>query len=251
MRVGLVGCVKTKQPAPARAAELYTSPLFVGRRRWVERTCDRWYVLSALHGLLEPGAVIAPYDLTLTDRSNAERAEWSRRVLAQIAEDLGDLRGMVFEVYAGGAYRAHGLLTGLRQRGATVEVPAEGLSQGRQLAFYAGGPNGSAPRPWSDGEQLLEMRQRGPSGPGGVGTSGGAYGPLRCYLEERSPAAIAVTFAQIERILGRRLPASARRHRPWWGNSSVGHSHARAWLDAGYAVVAVDLQSERVTFHSR
>jgi hypothetical protein len=60
MRVGLVGCVKTKQPRVAPAQELYTSPLFRRRRAWVERTCDRWFILSAKHGLVEPGRVLAP-----------------------------------------------------------------------------------------------------------------------------------------------------------------------------------------------
>jgi hypothetical protein len=47
MRIGLVGCVKSKRSQAAPARELYSSPLFRGRRDWVERTCDRWFVLSA------------------------------------------------------------------------------------------------------------------------------------------------------------------------------------------------------------
>ena len=62
MRIGLVGCVKKKGPVAAPAEELYVSPLFVGRRRFVESTCDRWFILSALHGLVDPHEVIEPYD---------------------------------------------------------------------------------------------------------------------------------------------------------------------------------------------
>ncbi|HWO69164.1 MAG TPA: hypothetical protein VNP94_00195, partial [Actinomycetota bacterium] len=46
MRIGLVGCVKSKRARPAPARDLYTSPLFRGARRFVERSCDRWFVLS-------------------------------------------------------------------------------------------------------------------------------------------------------------------------------------------------------------
>jgi hypothetical protein len=67
MRVGLVGCVKSKQSQAAPARELYVSPLFRGRRAWVERTCDRWFILSAKHGLVEPDRVLAPYDEILMD----------------------------------------------------------------------------------------------------------------------------------------------------------------------------------------
>jgi hypothetical protein len=50
-RIGLVGCVKDKVNVPTKARDLYVSPLFVGRRRYVERTCDQWWILSAAHGL--------------------------------------------------------------------------------------------------------------------------------------------------------------------------------------------------------
>jgi hypothetical protein len=66
MRVGLVGCVKSKLAAPAPASELYTSPLSRGRRAAVEVSCDSWYVLSPLHGLVPPARVLEPYDLALT-----------------------------------------------------------------------------------------------------------------------------------------------------------------------------------------
>jgi hypothetical protein len=50
MRIGLVGCVKGKRSRPAPARELYTSALFLGRRAFVEATCERWFILSAKHG---------------------------------------------------------------------------------------------------------------------------------------------------------------------------------------------------------
>ncbi len=55
-------------------------------------------------------------------------------------------------------------------------------------------------------------------------------------------------FAEIERAVGFRLPASASRHRPWWSNSAAGHSHARAWLEAGWKVETVDLSEGVVIF---
>jgi hypothetical protein len=100
-RIGLVGCVKSKRASSALARDLYTSPLFLGRRRWVEATCDRWFVLSALHGLVEPDWELAPYDMTLKDASDAERHAWSERVLREVKEAVGDLRDVEFEIHAG------------------------------------------------------------------------------------------------------------------------------------------------------
>ena len=105
VRIGLVGCVKGKGPLPAPAADLYVSPLFGGRRRFVEQSCDRWFILSALHGLLDPDEVVAPYDRSLVEAAVGERRVWSERVLAMIDRVLGDVGGVVFEVHAGAAYR--------------------------------------------------------------------------------------------------------------------------------------------------
>jgi hypothetical protein len=80
MRVGLVGCVKTKQPGSAGTGAVHFAAVS-GRRAWVERTCDRWFILSAKHGLVEPGRVLAPYDETLTDLPRAGRRSgyWTLR----------------------------------------------------------------------------------------------------------------------------------------------------------------------------
>jgi hypothetical protein len=136
MRLGLVGCVKGKRSASAPARDLYTSPLFLGRRAFVETTCDEWFILSAKHGLVSPDDVLDPYDETLKDASEAHRRQWSARVLDQLERRFPDLHGVVFEAHAGSAYLDHGLAAALEARGAVVERPTAGLSLGRQLAFY-------------------------------------------------------------------------------------------------------------------
>lgn len=136
MRIGLVGCVKSKRASPAPARDLYTSALFRGARCFVERSCDRWFILSALHGLLDPETVIEPYERTLTTASRAERRRWAERVLAQLERVLGrDLSRYVFEAHAGKAYLDE-LVCRLEERGGRVERPLDGLGLGRRLAFY-------------------------------------------------------------------------------------------------------------------
>ena len=137
MRVGLVGCVKAKRLGICPAQDLYVSTLFAGRRRYVERTCDRWFILSAKHGLLEPTSLVAPYDETLKAKGSAERRRWSNSVLGQLRAAVGHVAGTGFEVHAGAEYRDHGLTAGLLAEGGHVEVPVAGLRIGEQLAFYA------------------------------------------------------------------------------------------------------------------
>lgn len=118
------------------AAQLYTSALFRGRRAYVEASCARWWVLSALHGLVRPDRVLEPYDLSLKQLSAAERRQWSAQVLADLAGECPLGEGDVVEVHAGAEYRDYGLVAGLQADGVRVVLPAEGLSLGRQLRFY-------------------------------------------------------------------------------------------------------------------
>jgi hypothetical protein len=135
-RIGLIGCVKEKEKRAVPARSLYRSPLFHGRRAYVERTCSSWFILSAEHGLVHPDRMLEPYDVTLKDEEPSRRRVWSQQVLADLSDLLGDLTGAVFEIHAGAAYRDSGLVEGLEDRGAVVEVPAEGLGLGQQLHFY-------------------------------------------------------------------------------------------------------------------
>jgi hypothetical protein len=57
-----------------------------------------------------------------------------------------------------------------------------------------------------------------------------------------------MTFQQIEAVIGGRLPASARKHRPWWANDARGHAHADAWLGEGYRTEEVDMAGEKLVF---
>lgn len=74
------------------------------------------------------------------------------------------------------------------------------------------------------------------------------YDPLRLALEREPRATMPMRFDEVEQLLGFPLPASARRHQPWWANTGGSHVHAEAWLKAGWRATGVDLGRERVTF---
>jgi YD repeat-containing protein len=74
------------------------------------------------------------------------------------------------------------------------------------------------------------------------------YQPLRLYLRRHTQDRVPMTFQQVESVIGGQLPASARRHRPWWANDATGHAHAQAWLEAGYRTEQVDMEGEKLVF---
>ena len=78
------------------------------------------------------------------------------------------------------------------------------------------------------------------------------YDPLYHHLVNSPETVVSLSFAEIERILGFALPASARRHQAWWANEREGtHSHARSWLEASYGTQGVDLNAQTVRFVAR
>lgn len=71
------------------------------------------------------------------------------------------------------------------------------------------------------------------------------YDPLRDYLAGLDQASVTMSFEGVEELVGP-LPASARKHRPWWANDSK--VEAQAWRAAGWHVDTVDQRRERVVF---
>lgn len=75
------------------------------------------------------------------------------------------------------------------------------------------------------------------------------YDPLRDRLSSLRVTAVRMRFADIEEIIGRNLPPSARTYPAWWGNNDQGGKrHSAAWLHAGWRVEDLVLEMEEVSF---
>jgi hypothetical protein len=74
------------------------------------------------------------------------------------------------------------------------------------------------------------------------------YAPLAEYLNRQSRDHVPMTFAEIERITGVRLPPSAMRHRPWWSNNPQNSVMTKVWLDAGFESEQVDMEKRKLVF---
>ena len=127
----LVSGVKKKLRECAPGKELYVSNWFCKARAVIEAAGWPWYILSAKYGLVDPDAVIEPYEKTLSAMRKSERIEWSRKVMGALDSRLVDVDSVV--IFAGEKYREC-LEPALRKRGIAVHVPMEGLGIGEQLA---------------------------------------------------------------------------------------------------------------------
>src|SRR4051812_14509963 len=58
---------------------------------------------------------------------------------------------------------------------------------------------------------------------------------------------VTLSFGELKKILGFALPRSSWEHQVWWANHA-NNSQARGWMDAGFAVEAVNLTNGTVRF---
>ena len=77
----------------------------------------------------------------------------------------------------------------------------------------------------------------------------GKYAPLFRHLSQLPCDRWSATFAEVEALLGSKLPNSARVFRAWWANGAgLSHSQSMAWVLAGWKTRHVDMDVETLTF---
>lgn len=130
--ISLVQCVSKKKDSPSRAKNLYTSPFFVNASAYAMKTSDKWFILSAKYGLVEPREVIKPYDVTLKNMSAGERKAWADRVFSELKPYLNKNDKVV--MLAGVIYRKD-LIKKIEDFGCEIKIPLKGLRIGEQVSW--------------------------------------------------------------------------------------------------------------------
>src|SRR5215831_9434101 len=73
------------------------------------------------------------------------------------------------------------------------------------------------------------------------------YAPLGDFLRRQRSKMVPMTFEEIERIIGAKLPNS-QRYPAWWSNNPWNNVMTQVWLDAGFETEQVDVQGHKVVF---
>jgi hypothetical protein len=71
------------------------------------------------------------------------------------------------------------------------------------------------------------------------------YTALKEFLLKQHDNIVPLTFADVERLTGIKLPRSAQR-REWWSNNPNNSALTKAWLAAGFRSEQVDMQREKL-----
>jgi hypothetical protein len=130
--ISLVQCVSKKKDSPSCAKNLYTSSLFVNASAYAEKISDKWFILSAKYGLVEPREWIEPYDVTLKNMSASERRIWADLVFSELKPILN--RNDKVVILAGVIYRMD-LIKKIKDFGCEIEIPLKGLRIGEQVSW--------------------------------------------------------------------------------------------------------------------
>jgi hypothetical protein len=74
------------------------------------------------------------------------------------------------------------------------------------------------------------------------------YEPLQFHLEKMAQSEWHVHFSDVEQLIAAKLPKSAYEYPAWWSNNPTGHSHSRAWIEAGWMTLDVNITGQTLTF---
>src|SRR3954451_7636213 len=79
----------------------------------------------------------------------------------------------------------------------------------------------------------------------------GKYEPLGQFLRKQRTREVPLTFREIEKITGTKLPPKAQHHRAWWSNNPSNNVMTKVWLEAGYESAQVDMSARKLVFRRR
>ena len=129
----LLSCAYKKAPTPRKANNFCISLWFGKAKSYVESTNQRWFILSAKYGLVNPNWKINPYDRSMNSMPIKERKEWTEDVSKILILHITDIDTIY--ILAGQRYREF-LVPKLRDYDdVNICVPMEGLRIGEQLRW--------------------------------------------------------------------------------------------------------------------
>src|SRR5579872_6940152 len=76
----------------------------------------------------------------------------------------------------------------------------------------------------------------------------GKYSRLGEFLRAQRTKEVPMTFAEIERVIGGKLPPNSPHYPAWWSNNPSNNVMTRVWLEAGFRTEQVDVKSRKIVF---
>ena len=76
----------------------------------------------------------------------------------------------------------------------------------------------------------------------------GKYTRLGEFLRAQRSKEVPMTFSEIERVIGGKLPPNSPQYPAWWSNNPSNNVMTKVWLDAGFRTEQVDIEGRKLVF---
>ncbi len=76
----------------------------------------------------------------------------------------------------------------------------------------------------------------------------GKYDRLGEFLKSQRTGEVPMSFAQIERVIGSKLPPNSPQYPAWWSNNPTNNVMTKVWLAAGFRTEQVDTKARKLVF---
>lgn len=74
------------------------------------------------------------------------------------------------------------------------------------------------------------------------------YAGLGDYLRQQDYQEVPMTFDEIERVTGTKLPEKAQHHPAWWSNNPSNNVMTKIWLAEGFRTERVNIAARKLVF---
>jgi hypothetical protein len=68
------------------------------------------------------------------------------------------------------------------------------------------------------------------------------------FLQKQPAEEVPMTFAEIERVIGGKLPPNSPQYPAWWSNNPSNNVMTKEWLRAGFRTERVDVKARKIVF---
>jgi hypothetical protein len=76
----------------------------------------------------------------------------------------------------------------------------------------------------------------------------GKYDQLGEFLKSQRGKEVPMSFADIEKVIGGKLPPNSPQYPAWWSNNPTNNVMTKVWLAAGFRTEQVDTKARKVVF---
>lgn len=131
--VAIIPCTNQKSDRPGPAREVWVGNHFQLILAHAEMFYDTVYIMSYKYGLIEPDALIEPYDIDLRTANAGTRLRWWAKMKGDIA-DVSSESPLLVALYTGAVERDRIITEFVRNGVEQVITPFEGLKVGDRMS---------------------------------------------------------------------------------------------------------------------